>query len=96
MDGIGKDLMARVARAGVGKQVESAMTLEYAQQALEAVFADDARHVRPQYIKNGTLTVSCDSAAFAQTLKTQEAAVLSHLNEKMPARSRVERIRYLL
>ncbi len=96
MDSIGKNLRTSLARAGVVRQVEAAQVIEIATSALQTVFADESRHVRPQYVKNRTLTVTCDSASFAQKLKSEEQKIVALLNHQLPENAKVERIRYLL
>lgn len=96
MDSIGKNLRASLARAGVVRQVEAAQVIDLAGAALQRVFQDEARHVRPQYVKNRTLTVTCDSASFAQKLKSEEPKIVALLNDQLPDNAKVERIRYLL
>jgi len=83
-------------RSGIAKQVGAAITIEKAQQALDEVFKEESSHARPQYIKNRTLTVSCDSSAFAQELKLHEQEILEILNKSIENDEKVERIRYLL
>ncbi len=97
MDGLGNDLKRAVARSGIAKQVSTSQVVEYAEKALEQVLGDAAGHIRPQYVKNRTLTVACDSAAVAQKLKLNEPAILDAIKaldtEQLEP---VERIRYLL
>lgn len=97
MDGLGNDLKRAVVRSGIEKQVATSQVIEYAQQALEQVLGDDAEHIRPQYVKNRTLTVTCDSAAVAQQLKMNEPAILAAITTLDTEQIEpVERIRYLL
>lgn len=96
MESIGKNLKASLTRAGVTRQVEAAHIITIADTSLQTVFQEEARHVRAQYVKNRTLTVTCDSASFAQQLKLQESKILSLLNQALPENAKVERIRYLL
>lgn len=96
MHSISDDLKKTLARSGIARPVEAAFIVERAVAAIESVFHEESRHARPQYVKNRTLTVACDSGAFAQELKLQEQKILTILNADLDAMSRIERIRYLL
>ncbi len=96
MQSLSDDLHKRVAKAGITKQVEASAIIEQATEALKKVMKEHASHIRPQYVKNGTLTVTCDSAAIAHQLKLQEPQILAEIHNNSGSTTTVERIRYLL
>ncbi len=83
-----------VRRSGVEPSVEAAKIVGEATTTLASLFgADLASHMKPLYIKNRTLTVSCTSSTVAQELKLRETEILDKLNLKLAGRL-VDRIRY--
>ncbi len=95
MKSIGEDVKKTVAKAGVLKQIEVANVVDVAEKAILKVMKEHGARVRPQYLKNRTLTVSCDSSAVAHQLKIAEPAILEIINNEVEG-EKVERIRYLL
>ena len=96
MEPIKKLIPHSIKKAGIGKQLEAANIVEAAGQALLVYFGPNSdQDVRPLYVKNKTLTVSCTSSTFAQEIKLNEAEILEKINKKVGEKA-VERIRYLL
>ncbi|OGL88391.1 hypothetical protein A3H75_01780 [Candidatus Uhrbacteria bacterium RIFCSPLOWO2_02_FULL_51_9] len=83
-----------VRRSGVQPSVEAAKIVDEATAILGSLFGVDlASHMKPLYVKNRTLTVSCTSSTVAQELKLRETEILEKLNLKLAGRL-VDRIRY--
>lgn len=77
------------------KQIEIVQILELASKVFCELFNDDlARHAKPQYLKNRTLTVTCTSSALAQEIRINQAKIVELINTKA-GESIVDRIRYL-
>lgn len=76
-------------------QVETARVLEAAEAAFTELFAADlARHAKPQYLKNRTLTVTCTSSALAQEIRLNQGQIVESINKRLGGKE-VDRIRYL-
>ena len=83
-----------VRRSGAEPSVEAARIVAEATAILASLFgADIASHMKPLYVKNRTLTVSCTSSTVAQELKLRESEILDKLNHTL-ALQLVDRIRY--
>lgn len=83
-----------VRRSGAAPSVEAAKIVDEATAILGVLFgADLASHMKPLYVKNRTLTVSCTSSTVAQELKLRETEILDQLSQKLAGRL-VDRIRY--
>lgn len=54
-----------------------------------------AEHVKPLYVKNRTLTVTCASSVSAQEIRLRQAEIVEKINAKLGV-SEVDRIRYLV
>ena len=81
-------------KGGVANSIEAANVVETADKVLADVFPDDVKVLmKPLYIKNRTLTISCSSSAVAQELKLNEPQILEGL-EKELGEKLVDRIRY--
>lgn len=77
------------------KQVEAAEIVEIAEKVFMDLFgAELARHAKPLFLKNRTLTVSCSNSAIAQEIRLNQAAIVGKINEKL-GKNEVDRIRYL-
>ena len=77
------------------KQLETAEVIEIVDKALEELFgADLARHAKPLFLKNRTITISCTSSAMAQEIRLNQAEIVRKINKKM-GKDEVDRIRYL-
>lgn len=87
-------LTQSVQRAGVAASVDAARVVTAAEQVLRAIFTPEvAARMKPLYLKNRTLTVSCDSSIVAQELKLREPDILAALAKKLGSAS-VDRLRY--
>lgn len=87
-------LTQSVQRAGVATSVDAARVVAAAEEVLHAVFPPTiAARMKPLYLKNRTLTVSCDSSIVAQELKLREPDILAALAKKLGSAS-VDRLRY--
>lgn len=77
------------------KQIEAVEITDAATSVFDELFPPDlARHAKPQYLKNRTLTVSCTSSALAQEIRLNQAKIVDSINSKL-GDNLVDRIRYL-
>ncbi|NCO05135.1 MAG: DUF721 domain-containing protein [Candidatus Magasanikbacteria bacterium] len=77
------------------KQVEAAQIVEYATAVFEDMFPPElAKHAKPLFLKNRTLTVTCSSSTLAQEIRVNQTQIVEKLNEKL-GKNEVDRIRYL-
>jgi len=77
------------------KQIESSEVIETAKKVLDDFFGEkliDA--VKPLFLKNRTLTVSCTSGAVAQEIRLNQIDIVEKINEKL-GKKEIDRIRYL-
>lgn len=87
-------LTQSVQRAGVAASIDATRVVAAAEQVLCAIFTPSiAAHMKPLYLKNRTLTVSCSSTTVAQELKLRESDILAKLTDALGA-SLVDRLRY--
>ncbi len=77
------------------KQVEASQVVEIAEKVFADVFgAEEAVHVKPLFLKNRTLTVTCSSSTVAQEIRLNQAEIVAKINKEM-GKKEVDRIRYL-
>lgn len=77
------------------KQLETAEVIEIVDSVLADLFgADLARHAKPLFLKNRTITISCTSSAMAQEIRVNQAEIVKKINQKL-GKEEVDRIRYL-
>jgi predicted nucleic acid-binding Zn ribbon protein len=77
------------------RQVETSEVVDLAKEVItELLGADIASHIRPLFLKNRTLTVSCGSGAVAQEIRLRQLEIVAKINEKI-GRTEVDRVRYL-
>lgn len=77
------------------KQVEAAGVVEHAQEVFLDQFGEEgALHVKPLFLKNRTLTVTCTSSSIAQEIRLNQAQIVEKINKKV-GKNEVDRIRYL-
>lgn len=90
-----KNLVSQsVKKAGADKSVEAARVVEITEKIIEKIFGKKmTMHIKPLYLKNRTLTVSCTNSTVAQELKLQEPDILERLTKKL-GKNLVDRIRY--
>lgn len=82
-------------KKSMAKQVEAAMVVESAKEMLEEILGKDlARHAKPLFLKNRTLTITCSSSVVAQAVRLNQKAMVEKINEKL-GKKEVDRIRYL-
>lgn len=94
MERITKLLPHAIRKTGMGNSVEAAEVIEAAEAILPTVFEPImTRRMKPLYIKNRTLTISCDNTTVAQELKLREPEILHRLNQRL-GKPLVDRIRY--
>jgi len=83
-----------VKKAGADKSIEAAGVVEAVEKIIEKLFGTEmAKYIKPLYLKNRTLTVSCTNSTVAQELKLQEPEILGQLTDKLGGKL-VDRIRY--
>lgn len=87
-----KDKLGR--NAPLAKQLESAEIVAIAEDVLTSIFGDLARQVKPLFLKNRTLTVSCANSSIAQEIRLNQAVIVEKMNERL-GKNEVDRIRYL-
>lgn len=76
-------------------QVEAAGILEAASAVFLDMFGEEqAIHVKPLFLKNRTLTVTCSSSAIAQEIRMNQPAIVEKINDNL-GKKEVDRIRYL-
>lgn len=77
------------------KQVQASMAVEYATEVLLALFGpEQGALVKPLFLKNRTLTVTCTTSAMAQEIRLRQHEIVAKINEKL-GEKQVDRIRYL-
>ncbi|MBT3817549.1 MAG: DUF721 domain-containing protein [Candidatus Magasanikbacteria bacterium] len=77
-------------------QIDATAVIEFAQKVFEEQFGkNDAACVKPLFLKNRTLTVTCSSSAVAQEIRLNQAEIVEKMNKVMDG-DHVDRIRYLL
>jgi hypothetical protein len=93
---IEKLLPKSVKKAGIKKQLDSAKILADFGEIGSQVFGPEAiKKIKPLYIKDGTLTITCLSSVLAQKLKAQEKRLIWELNRPYH-RKIIERLRFLV
>ena len=77
------------------KQVETSQIIEHAQKALKDTLGEEAKKARPLFLKNRTLTISCNNSVVAQEVRLLQEDIIQKINDKL-GKKEVDRIRYLL
>ena len=96
MDSIGNIFSTKKDSSHFGTQVDSAMIIEDAKKVFIDFFGiENAKHVKPLFLKNRTLTVSCSSGVVAQEIRLNQVKIVEKLN-KVIGEEKVDRIRYLM
>jgi len=76
-------------------QVEASRVLEYASEVLAEVFGkEQAFHVKPLFLKNRTLTLTCSNSSMAQKIREHQVELMDKINDKL-GKKEVDCIRYL-
>jgi len=92
---LGDTLHEKVGSSNIKKQVEGTEVLEITEKVMGDMFGVDlARHAKPLFLKNRTLTISCTSSSMAQEIRLNQADIVKNINKEL-GRSEVDRIRYL-
>lgn len=93
---LGDALFAKMKlNAPLQKQVEAGSAVYFAEQVFLEMFGEEGGvQVKPLFLKNRTLTVTCMSSAIAQEIRLNQAAIVAKINDKM-GKAEVDRIRYL-
>lgn len=76
------------------KQIDAALVVEAAAKVMVKVFGDLSSQLKPLYLKNRTLTVSCGNSTLAQEIRLNQAKIVEQINKEI-GRNEVDRIRYL-
>lgn len=77
------------------KQVEAGQIVEIAEHVFRELFGEEESvHVKPLFLKNRTLTVTCSSSTVAQEIRLNQAEIVNNINARM-GKNEVDRIRYL-
>lgn len=61
----------------------------------EVIGAEKAKYIKPLFLKNRTLTITCLGNEAAQVIRGNQQAILTKINEKLGKKD-VDRLRYLL
>lgn len=95
MQPLGKIVKKAVGQKGdMARNLEASHVVESAEKVLGDVFSPEVKAMmKPLYVKNRTLTISCSSSSVAQELKLNEPQILEGL-EKLLGEKLVDRIRY--
>ncbi len=81
--------------ANLKGQLESQEILDAAQAVFDGIFDEQLRlHIKPLFLKNRTLTVTCSSSVVAQEIRLNQGTIVKKINEAL-GRTEVDRIRYL-
>jgi predicted nucleic acid-binding Zn ribbon protein len=79
----------------LGKQIETSEIIEISKIIFEEVFGLElAREIKPLFLKNRTLTVSCSSSTIAQEIRLNQVEIVEKINKKS-GKNEIDRIRYL-
>jgi hypothetical protein len=77
-------------------QAEAGLLISLAGSILnDFVGPDNSKYIKPLFIKNRTLTITCASSALSQEIHLNQAKIINQINEKF-GQNALDRIRYLL
>ncbi len=76
------------------KQIEASQVIECAQKVFNDLFPAEALQVKPLFLKNRTLTITCGSSVIAQEIRLSQTVIVERINTLI-GKSEVDRIRYL-
>ncbi|MBU0660711.1 DUF721 domain-containing protein [Patescibacteria group bacterium] len=77
-------------------QLEAAEVVKISTKVFVDIFGEkSAAQIKPLFLKNRTLTVTCGSSAIAQEIRLKQAEIVEKMN-KVLGGNEVDRIRYLL
>ncbi len=76
-------------------QIVSGQVIDAATAVFIELFGEEqAQHIKPLFLKNRTITVTCSSSVIAQEIRLNQPHIVSLINKKA-GNSEVDRIRYL-
>jgi hypothetical protein len=85
-----------LAKAGVKKQVDTALALDRAQKILSALLDEETRAaIRPGFVRFRSLTLFCRDASTAACVGPFESEIVEYVNTAFPAPI-IDRIRAVL
>lgn len=93
---IGDALLSKLSHnTTLKRQVETSGVVEVAKEVIDALFGKEVGAlVKPLFLKNRTLTVSCGSSTVAQEIRLRQLEIVGKINEKI-GKIEVDRVRYL-
>lgn len=78
------------------QQVETGNILLIAVDVIQELFGKEfAPEVKPLFVKNRTLTITCSSSVISQEIHLNQAKIVEAINTKLGQKA-LDRIRYLL
>lgn len=95
MESIGKILPQSLKKAGIDRQVQTAMIVDsFAEVVTEILGASIAKKVKAMYLKDKILTIACLSSVLAQEINLNQKKIINRINKKFDAQV-VEKLRFL-
>lgn len=89
-----KKLVNQSVNSETAKSVQAAEVVDAASGVIKDIFDEEMLvHMKPLYLKNRTLTISCSGSTVAQELKLHETEMLKKLEEQL-GQKLIDRIRY--
>ena len=80
---------------GLKKQIETNAVVEISEKVFADYFGEQQSvHVKPLFLKNRTLTVTCSNSAVAQEIRLNQSHIVARINDAL-GEPGVDRIRYL-
>lgn len=78
------------------RQVDTGNLLVVASEVLgQFVGQENSKYIKPLFVKNRTLTITCANSALSQEIHLNQAKIVESINQKIGENS-LDRIRYLL
>jgi len=95
MQSLGDAIRKKMQDTTLQDQIDASRVVEIAEQAFASFFDQKKMaYIKPLFLKNRTLTVSCASSVVAQEIRLHHEDLVSKINEKL-GKKEVDRIRYL-
>ncbi len=83
------------AQSPLRHQLETAQVLTCAMTVFQECFGSElSAHIKPLFLKNRTLTVTCSSSVLAQEIRMKQGDIVQKINNIL-GKKEVDRIRYL-
>lgn len=80
-------------RSGIDKQVHGALILNSFIEKIKEIFGErNMKKIKPLFVKNNALTISCENSIIAQEIKLRESEIIEYINIKIP-QEKIEKIR---